>query len=336
MKLTRTTFFVAAGIFLIGAKAPATEPAPATNTIVTTKPVYVPNTAHANEPLPDGILAWDALSKSTDAAADQKMAHFIFNFTNIANNIDLGLATNVTSITNFTIVTNASFWARLWGEKITRVASIVSNTNIVTVTNSITPIPVTILSVRPSCGCTTAELPPLPWTLASGTNGQISLSVNLQGKSGSLIKTVNVSTDKGSKTLMLHINILPAVIPKMTEAERARDLAVAKIDRQAVFQGDCAKCHLNNIQGKYGKPLFDSICAICHEAEQRAAVVPDLHNLKTPTNVEFWRTWIAHGKPGSLMPAFASSDGGPLTDMQIASITAFLNVEIQSQVPVNQ
>jgi len=135
---------------------------------------------------------------------------------------------------------------------------------------------------------------------------------------------------------VLHINILPPVIPKMTEAERARGVAAAKIDRQAVFHDDCAKCHLKNIQGKYGKPLFDSVCGICHEAEQRATMVPDLHNLKTPTNDEFWRTWIAHGKPGSLMPAFITSEGGPLTDVQIASLATYLDVVIQSQVPVNK
>jgi len=282
MKVKRAIFFAAAGLFLTGTIGFAAGPPPATNTIVTTPPVYVPNISHANDPLPDGIFAWDETSKSTDAAADQQLAHFIFSFTNI------------------------------------------------------TPGNVVILSVRPSCGCTTAELPPTPWTIAPGTNAQISLTVNLQGKSGTLFKTVTVSTDKGSKTLMLRINILPPVIPKMTEEERARDIAAAKIDRQAVFQGDCAKCHLKNIQGKYGKPLFDSVCAICHEAEQRATVVPDLHNLKTPASDEFWRTWIAHGKPGSLMPAFATSDGGPLTDIQIASLAAYLDAVIPPQVPVNK
>ncbi len=282
MKLKWIIFFAAAGLFLIGMMVLAAGPPPATNAIVTTPPVYVPNISHANDPLPDGIFAWDELSKSTDAAADQQLARFIFSFTNVASG------------------------------------------NVV------------ILSVHPSCGCTTAELPPTPWTIAPGTNGQIRLTVNLQGKSGTLFKTVNVSTDKGSKTLMLRINILPPVIPKMTEEERARDIAAARIDRQAVFQGDCAKCHSKNIQGKYGKSLFDSVCAICHEAEQRATIVPDLHNLKTPTSDEFWRTWIAHGKPGSLMPAFAISDGGPLTDIQIASLAAYLDVVVKSQVPVNK
>jgi mono/diheme cytochrome c family protein len=283
MKLKWTIFWAAAaGLFFIGTIVLAAGPPPATNTIVTTPPVYVPNISHANDPLPDGILAWDEISKSADVAAGQPQVRFVFNLTNVS------------------------------------------------------PGNVVVLNVHPSCGCTTTELPPLPWTIAPGTNGQIGATVNLAGKSGTLIKTVNVSSDKGSKTLMLRINILPPVLPKMTEEERARDIAAAKIDRQAVFHGDCAKCHVNNIQGKYGKPLFDSVCTICHEAEHRADMVPDLHNLKTPTNDEFWRTWIAHGKPASLMPAFSSADGGPLTDMQITSLAAYLNGAIQSQVPANK
>lgn len=281
MKLNRTALGVAIGLaFSVTTLFVAGQPD--SNSVMSTPPIYVPDISHANDPLPDGILAWDELSKSTDAAADQPLAHFVFSFTNV------------------------------------------SSANAV------------ILNVRPSCGCTTAELPPLPWTIAPGSSGQIRLTVNLQGKSGALYKTVNVSTDKGGKMLMLHINILPPVIPKLTEEERARDLAAAKIDRQAVFRGDCANCHLKNIEGKYGKPLYDSVCTICHETEQRAAIVPDLHNLKSPTNDEFWRTWIAHGKPGSLMPAFATSDGGPLSDIQIASLTAYLNATIKSQVPANK
>ena len=59
-------------------------------------------------------------------------------------------------------------------------------------------------------------------------------------------------------------------------------------------------------------------------------MVPDLRNLKTPTNDEFWRTWIAHGKAGTLMPAFSTAEGGPLTDMQIASVVLYLNTYIPS------
>ena len=193
--------------------------------------------------------------------------------------------------------------------------------------------PVVILNVHPSCGCTTAKLPPLPWTLAPGTNGQMNITVNLAGKSGTLFKTVNVSTDKGSKILMLKITILPPVIPTLTDADRARGVAMAKVDRQAVFHGDCAACHEKPGEGKYAKALYDAVCGVCHEGEHRATMVPDLHALKTSTNLEFWRTWIAHGKPGSLMPAFTITDGGPLNDMQIASLANYLNSAIPSPVP---
>ena len=60
-------------------------------------------------------------------------------------------------------------------------------------------------------------------------------------------------------------------------------------------------------------------------------MVPDLHALKVPTNVEFWQTWISHGKPGSLMPAFSTIDGGPLTEIQIASLANYLAATIPSQ-----
>jgi mono/diheme cytochrome c family protein len=191
---------------------------------------------------------------------------------------------------------------------------------------------VTILDAHASCGCTTTELPQLPWTIPPGTNGQIGATVNVAGKAGTLFKTVAVTTDKGQKVLNLRINMLPPVVRTMTEAERMHGVAVAKIDRQAVFHGDCASCHVKPGQAKYGKALYDADCGICHEAEHRATMVPDLHTLKTPTNDAFWRTWIAHGKPGSFMPAFSTSDGGPLSDMQIASLAAYLSGAIPSHV----
>jgi mono/diheme cytochrome c family protein len=131
----------------------------------------------------------------------------------------------------------------------------------------------------------------------------------------------------------MRITILPLVIPTLTDAERARGVEIAKADRQAVFKADCATCHAKPAEGKYGKALYDAVCAVCHEAEHRATMVPDLHNLKTPTNNEFWRTWVAHGKPGSLMPAFSTAEGGPLTDLQVAELAAYLDYTIPSRVP---
>jgi mono/diheme cytochrome c family protein len=277
MKLRQTFFAAAAGLCFTAGIFPA---AAQTNRAVTTAPVYVPDYSHAGQPLPDGILAWDALFKAEDATNGQDFARFICSFTNVS------------------------------------------------------PDRVAILNVHPSCGCTTAELPPVPWLIPAGSNGIINIKVNLDGKVGTLFKSVAITTDKGMKSVMLRINILPPPpMPAMTESQRAAGIAAAKVDRQAVFKGDCASCHLKNVQGKYGQQLFDAVCAVCHEANPRATMVPDLHHLQVPTNEEFWRTWIAAGKAGSLMPAFATSQGGPFSDMQIASLAAYLNAVNPSHVP---
>jgi mono/diheme cytochrome c family protein len=331
MKLRRVFVCGVAGIVLASGRLLAAD-SHSTNAAAATAAVYVPDTSHQNDPLPDGVLAWNGLTQETTVAADAGSAHFVFSFTNIATVHETALVTNVTTLTNITAVTNSSF---IWFKKISFVTNFSTATSITT--NNVTkPVPVAILDVHPSCGCTTAQLPPLPWIIAPGTNGQIGLTVNLAGKTGMQIKTVNVKTDKGFKRLDLKVTILPPVVPTQSAADRARALEMAKADRQAVFRGDCASCHVKPGAGKYGKPLYDAVCAICHESKTRASMVTDLHNIKTPTNVDFWQTWIAHGKAGSLMPAFSTADGGSLSDMQIASLAGYLNATIPSQPPANK
>jgi mono/diheme cytochrome c family protein len=270
MKLRLGLIYGIAGMLLAGARLWAADNNP-TNAVTATPAVYVPDTRHQNEPLPDGVLAWNGLIQETTVAENAGKAEFTVCFTNLS------------------------------------------------------PDNVTILDVHPSCGCTTAHLPPLPWIIPPGTNGQFGLTVNLAGRAGPQVKTVQVKTDKGLKQLVLKINILPPVLPMQSEAERAHAVEVAKADRQAVFHGDCATCHVKPGEGKYGRPLYDAVCGICHDSKNRASVVPDLHNLKTPTGVEYWKTWISHGRPGTLMPAFSTADGGPLSEMQIVSMVGYLN-----------
>ena len=270
MSWDRFFLYGVVGVIFTGVSLSAVD-IKSSNTTVATPAVYVPNLSHAAGPLPDGVLAWDAMTKETNVTENAATAHFTFSFTNVST------------------------------------------------------MPVVILSVRPSCGCTTTKLPRLPWTLAPGTNGQMDATVNLYHASGTLFKTLIVYTDKGSKMLVLKIHILPFVMREMSEAERAQNMKVATADRQAVFKGECATCHVQRGEGKYGQALYEADCAICHEGKYRATMVPDLHTLKTPTNFEFWRIWIAHGKPGSLMPAFSMVDGGPLSDMQISSLASYLS-----------
>jgi len=293
---------------------------------VATAPVYVPDYTHAGDPMPDGVLAWDATQKTVEATNEQEMVWFAFAFTNVATKTEVTQTTNVIYATGSTTVTNLGLWARLTGNRYQPVSTVTCHTNIETITNSAVQIPLAILDAVASCGCTQPELPSKPWLLPPGTNSVLRISVNLSGKAGTVFKYVDVKTEKGSKRLDLVINIAPPPPPRqLTEQERAQGVAIAKIDRQAVFKGDCVSCHAKNIQGKFGQDLFAQVCAVCHEASPRATMVPDLHNLKDPTSEEFWRTWITSGKAGTLMPAFSSSQGGPLNDLQIASLAAYLN-----------
>jgi hypothetical protein len=191
---------------------------------------------------------------------------------------------------------------------------------------------VLINSVRTSCGCTVAQLPEQPWHLAPGKSGPIEVTVNLAGKSGLITKSVTVDSSAGIKALLVKVNI-----PQPTNSpiagvnmDRMRNMQMAMSDRQVVFKGECAKCHADPAKGQMGPQLYAAACSNCHDSPQRASMVPDLKHLNHPTTAEHWKNWITSGKAGSMMPAFAKTQGGPLDDAQIASLVKYLTDAIPS------
>ena len=197
------------------------------------------------------------------------------------------------------------------------------------------PSEISVNSVRTSCGCTTAKLPPMPWKIASGSNGPIEVVMSLAGKSGMIAKGVTIDTSIGIKQLTVRTHIPGATAPGslpvqnsgiMGDTERLKNMQLALADRQVVFKNaDCAKCHSEPAKGKTdGRLLYAAVCATCHNSHHRAAQVPDLRTLPHPTNAEHWRKWIAYGRAGSMMPAFAESEGGPLNEQQINALVDFM------------
>ncbi|MBM3846056.1 MAG: DUF1573 domain-containing protein [Verrucomicrobia bacterium] len=182
---------------------------------------------------------------------------------------------------------------------------------------------VLVNGIRTSCGCTAAKLPSTPWKLAPGEGGPISVTMDIRGKHGRSSKSVTVDTTAGTKSLLVTA-IIPQPEGDPTQMNRSQNMQLAMTDRQVVFRGDCAKCHVEPGVGKMGKELYTASCGICHEAEHRASMVTDLKTLKHSTNLEYWTHWIREGKPGSLMPAFSAAHGGPLTEPQIASLAQWL------------
>ena len=190
---------------------------------------------------------------------------------------------------------------------------------------NVSPNEVIINSVRTSCGCTTAKLPSMPWHVAPGTNGSLDVNVDLRGKSGVISKAVTVDSTAGIKSLIVKLNLGGAqpiaghTVPAMNDVDRLKNMQSSLADRQVVFKdAACAKCHADPAKGvTSGQQLYSAVCGTCHDSPQRAALVTDLRALKHETDADYWKQWITYGRPGSMMPAFGDSQGGPLNEHQI-------------------
>src|SRR5688572_4211278 len=112
---------------------------------------------------------------------------------------------------------------------------------------------VSINSLRTSCGCTVAQLPTTPYKLLPGSNVPISVTMDLRGKSGPVTKSVSVDTSAGFKSLLVKVNIptepAPATAAGGPTMDRAKNIQNALADRQAVFKGECASCHVEKGKG---------------------------------------------------------------------------------------
>lgn len=207
------------------------------------------------------------------------------------------------------------------------------------VTN-ISPNEVTISYINTSCGCTAGKLPAYPWKLPPGEGGHIDVSMDLTGKFGVITKTATVVSSVGSYVLTVSATLPHATTStaasKGAMGDRSRNVQVASADRQAIFRNDCASCHVQPTLGKSGRELYETACGICHEAEHRATMVPDLRTRLKNTDRNYWAKWISDGRAGSLMPAFSARQGGILSEQQITSLVDYLEDDYKKNPPASK
>lgn len=184
---------------------------------------------------------------------------------------------------------------------------------------------VQLVRIRPSCGCTVPAAGRLPKEIQPGAVDKITFKTDISGKSGTLNKGALIRTTDSAYFLNFSIEIPPM------DPMRSANRTLAKADPQAIFRGDCAQCHAEPALGKHGKELYRTACGICHDAEHRASMVPDLRKHPLPNTREAWVQLITHGKPDTLMPGFALEHNGPLTAAQINSLADFMATNFQSE-----
>jgi mono/diheme cytochrome c family protein len=152
--------------------------------------------------------------------------------------------------------------------------------------------------VHPSCGCTTAKLPATPWHIPPGGGGQVQAEVNLIGKPpGLATKSLTFYTSVGNRIVLLKVFIpkQETALAALSPGDRKAAMAKAMADSQAIFRGDCAKCHVDKGAKAFGQDLYAADCGICHESSHRDTAVPDLHALKHPTDLAYWTAMITFG-----------------------------------------
>ena len=75
------------------------------------------------------------------------------------------------------------------------------------------------------------------------------------------------------------------------------------------------------------EPIFLKNCSPCHGTRAEGVTAPALRNntfIQTGGDQAIFGT-IANGRPGTAMPAWLQTNGGPLTEAQISNVVAFLH-----------
>jgi cytochrome c oxidase cbb3-type subunit 3 len=83
-----------------------------------------------------------------------------------------------------------------------------------------------------------------------------------------------------------------------------------------------------------GAELYQTYCLMCHGADGRGRVGANLQAFPGIAVDAAIQQTIANGVAGSVMPAFNQAQGGPLNDLDIADISAYLSGVLEGTEPI--
>jgi mono/diheme cytochrome c family protein/archaellum component FlaG (FlaF/FlaG flagellin family) len=181
----------------------------------------------------------------------------------------------------------------------------------------------TIVNTHASCGCTAAVMDNMK--VAPGGISRLKVKFDAHNKGeGPITKTITVSSN--SRTEADKVLRIKGTIVKSKTFHKTDAKADAMMHLEGVFQGDCAKCHVDKGRGELGARLYDADCAICHGSKVDGKPGPELASKDMMSHdKKSWTKVIKNGLKGTHMPAFHLSNKGPLNDEEIASIVDYLD-----------
>ncbi|OGW28163.1 MAG: hypothetical protein A2X59_13235 [Nitrospirae bacterium GWC2_42_7] len=142
--------------------------------------------------------------------------------------------------------------------------------------------------------------------LKPGEKGKISVSVNNNGKSGNISKTIQIYTNNPKKP-----------VTTISVAMRVKDrFHINKSEAKEIFNGECKSCHTDRGIGKKGLELFMADCIMCHERGKSAIPITEMQSKPK----EYLIKSTADGVTNTSMPGWHLKNNGPLSDEEIESL----------------
>jgi len=174
-------------------------------------------------------------------------------------------------------------------------------------------VPVEIVDIQASCGCTSAE--PDSYTIMPGSFTQLRVAVDTTAKQNDIKKSVFIVDSLGAKTTaFLNFNVVSNPHKKL------KSDAAFKV--KGIFDGQCASCHFEPLLHESAPTaLFKKGCAMCHGEQARGAYAPKLAGYASLSSL---KSIISQGVGKPQMPGFSQQHGGPLTDKQISDLAVWL------------
>ncbi|MDP4199250.1 MAG: DUF1573 domain-containing protein [Bacteroidota bacterium] len=173
-----------------------------------------------------------------------------------------------------------------------------------------------ILGTHPSCGCTAAmmdmsRIPP-------GKTSRLHVTFDANGKpEGPISKSVTITSNSKEKS-----DAMVRIQGRVVKSKLAHKIAM---HLDGMFQGDCAKCHVDKGKGELGARLYEADCAICHGAKADGKPGPELASeAMMKHSPKQWKTMIEDGIANTGMPGFHTKNKGPLGDEEIASLVEYM------------